>query len=192
MTPEINASCEDCSTKCRGKVLCITIDCTVSKAPLGCPPQATLCPSCDSFWGSMNQPALRIPTASVDSDHQAAVAREAQVIPVNTANHGADGGRATRRYVEVGYAPEPAALSCRCGLPAALKSVTKEGQNKGRKFFCCSRSQNDSSNCKFFQFCDEEEAGRPVRASSLPIYDAVCSRCMKRGHFARSCPEKSR
>ena len=191
MTPETNSACEECSAKCRGKVLHITIDCSVSKAPLGCPARATLCPSCDSFWASMNQDALRIPSTPALPDQPAEVLRDAQLMPTNFSNSGIHGARAQRPYVEVGYTSEPTASNCRCGVPAAVKSVTKEGPNKGRKFFCCSRPQSDPTNCKFFQFCDEE-AGRPMRATALPANDTVCSRCMKRGHFARSCPEKSR
>ena len=189
VSPEIHSACEDCSSKCGSKVLCITIDCTVSKAPLGCPLQVTVCPSCDSFWAAMNQDALRIPPIILG--HQTTVVRESHVQPANISNDETTGGRVMRRYVEVGYSAEAAVPDCRCGLPAALKSVTKESQNRGRKFFCCSRPHSDSRNCKFFQFCDEEESGRPMRAASIPKRDTVCSRCMKPGHFARSCPEKN-
>ncbi|PFH53711.1 hypothetical protein AMATHDRAFT_136850 [Amanita thiersii Skay4041] len=42
--------------------------------------------------------------------------------------------------------------TCRCGTPANLHTVTKETENKGRKFWKC---PNKESDCKFFEWDDE-------------------------------------
>lgn len=44
------------------------------------------------------------------------------------------------------------AVTCRCGQPAPLRTVSKEGPNKGRQFYCCGNMMNG---CKFFQWADE-------------------------------------
>ena len=44
-------------------------------------------------------------------------------------------------------------LACNCGIPAASRTVRKDGPNKGRDFFCCSKPQGDQ--CGFFKFADE-------------------------------------
>ncbi len=36
-------------------------------------------------------------------------------------------------------------------------TVKKEGSNKGKKFFCCPRKQQDEGRCKFFLWANEEE-----------------------------------
>ncbi|XP_019872230.2 DNA topoisomerase 3-alpha [Aethina tumida] len=43
---------------------------------------------------------------------------------------------------------------CNCHLPAVQKTVQKEGPNKGRQFYCCSKPIGQG--CKFFQWCDED------------------------------------
>ena len=48
-------------------------------------------------------------------------------------------------------------LACNCGMPAASRTVRKEGPNKGRDFFCCSKPQGEQ--CGFFKFADEVVAG---------------------------------
>lgn len=94
-----------------------------------------------------------------------------------------------RQKVDIAYAVDPPPPDCRCGIPAAVRSVMKDSRNKGRKFFCCSKPQNDANNCKFFQFCDEDANGFRARTSLSATNETVCSRCMKTGHFARSCTE---
>ncbi|BGP08533.1 DNA topoisomerase [Rhodotorula toruloides] len=47
--------------------------------------------------------------------------------------------------------------SCGCSIPAVERTVTKEGPNKGRKFFGCSKGMSES--CGFFAWTDEEGSG---------------------------------
>lgn len=54
-------------------------------------------------------------------------------------------------------------IACKCGMPVVMRTVIKEGANKGRTFFSCPKPQAES--CGYFQWTDE-----PPRAttSSLP------------------------
>lgn len=45
--------------------------------------------------------------------------------------------------------------NCDCNKPAVSRTVSKEGPNNGRTFFCCSLPQDDSSRCTFFAWEDE-------------------------------------
>lgn len=40
--------------------------------------------------------------------------------------------------------------SCKCGLPATERTVSRETVNKGRRFYCC----GGESNCNFFRWVD--------------------------------------
>ena len=89
------------------------------------------------------------------------------------------------------------AMTCRCGDPAVLKTVQKEGANKGRGFWCCSKPRG--SGCSLFAWADDasqradlpvpvsEEAvrGGPSNASST---GSACFKCGLPGHWARNCP----
>lgn len=48
----------------------------------------------------------------------------------------------------------PVMVMCRCKNSAELRIVTKEGENKGRYFYNCKRSQLPGS-CKFFEWADD-------------------------------------
>lgn len=43
---------------------------------------------------------------------------------------------------------------CRCPHPAVLRTVQKEGHNKGRTFWSCSKPMSDESACGFFEWSD--------------------------------------
>ncbi|XP_058819738.1 DNA topoisomerase 3-alpha-like [Topomyia yanbarensis] len=65
--------------------------------------------------------------------------------------------------------PQPARSSdeqvmCRCPLPTKEFTVKKEGPNKGRPFFTCSKPQNEQ--CGFFQWADENTAPQTASGSS--------------------------
>lgn len=45
--------------------------------------------------------------------------------------------------------------NCDCNKPAVSRTVSKEGPNNGRTFFCCSLPQDDGSRCSFFAWEDE-------------------------------------
>lgn len=62
---------------------------------------------------------------------------------------------------------------CNCGLPAVLRTVSKEGQNKGRRFFGCPRFGTDeaASKCNFLLWEDAQpavEGNNHVGFYSLP------------------------
>ena len=44
-------------------------------------------------------------------------------------------------------APEKAPVSCKCGKPGVIRTVQKDGENKGRKFYCCDRK---GMSCDYF------------------------------------------
>lgn len=44
-------------------------------------------------------------------------------------------------------------VMCNCNTPAVQRTVSKEGPNKGRSFYCCSKPIGQG--CRFFQWADE-------------------------------------
>lgn len=59
--------------------------------------------------------------------------------------------------------------SCGCGVPAVKRTVSKEGANKGRKFWTCSKAQNDDSRCGFFDWASDNRGGDlPSSSGSAP------------------------
>lgn len=45
------------------------------------------------------------------------------------------------------------AVQCNCNVPATRRTVSKEGPNKGRPFYCCAKPMAQS--CGFFKWADE-------------------------------------
>lgn len=45
-------------------------------------------------------------------------------------------------------------VNCLCSLAAVKRTVSKDGANKGRQFWACSKDFNDLDNCKFFEWAD--------------------------------------
>lgn len=43
--------------------------------------------------------------------------------------------------------------NCNCELPAVQRTVSKDGPNKGRPFYCCSKGMGQG--CNFFKWADE-------------------------------------
>lgn len=93
--------------------------------------------------------------------------------------------------VEVGYADrrgrEGATVTpmCGCALPSVMRVVAKEGPNKGKQFFVCSKQQQDETRCNFFKFSDSVGDQNDTNGR-----DMICSHCKQSGHFARACPNK--
>ncbi|CAK5281387.1 unnamed protein product [Mycena citricolor] len=76
---------------------------------------------------------------------------------------------------------------CKCGEEAVQRTVVKEGDNKGRKFWNCGSAQD----CDFFEW---DDAVRPASSSmgAGPSRDQdVCYKCNQSGHWASSCPNGS-
>merc|ERR1719300_285776 len=48
-------------------------------------------------------------------------------------------------------------INCNCGQPSARRTVQKDGANKGRDFFCCSKPRDEQ--CGYFQWADELDDG---------------------------------
>ena len=46
---------------------------------------------------------------------------------------------------------------CKCNIPAIQRQVVKEGQNKGRMFWTCSKSQDEQ--CGYFEWDDDQGGG---------------------------------
>ena len=87
---------------------------------------------------------------------------------------GRGGGGAGHRQDESGYGSFPdtpgdddgGTVACNCGLQSVKRTVQKEGDNKGREFFTCSKNRDEQ--CGFFQWADEEP-----RSNSRPQQNRV-------------------
>ncbi|KAG0707107.1 DNA topoisomerase [Suillus ampliporus] len=89
------------------------------------------------------------------------------------------------------------ARQCQCREDAARRTVTKEGSNKGRIFWGCSKGKDDG--CGFFEWDDEPTkpkstaAPRPMSSRSVSQNDPTsssgkCFKCDREGHWASVCP----
>lgn len=90
------------------------------------------------------------PSREIESDYSAALAgrrKKPTAAPAAAANAGAPirqydrGGGGVGGGGGGGFAPEGPAENCGCGVPSRQLTVSKEGPNKGRKFFSCAKSR---------------------------------------------------
>lgn len=58
--------------------------------------------------------------------------------------------------------------NCRHGFPCCIRMVKKEGVNKDREFFCCSKGKEDS--CGFFEWVPSEEMDPHSTVNFNPQY----------------------
>jgi hypothetical protein len=63
--------------------------------------------------------------------------------------------------------------NCKCGEPASVQIVKKDGPTQGRPFFCCSKGRDAS--CGFFQWADQSTSGaggqQQQRQQQAPRYN---------------------
>lgn len=89
------------------------------------------------------------------------------------------------------------ARQCQCHEDAVQRTVTKEGQNKGRIFWGCSKGKDGG--CGFFEWDNElpkpksAPAPRPMSSRSvtqngLTSSSGKCFKCDQEGHWASACP----
>ncbi|CEH19275.1 prokaryotic type i dna topoisomerase [Ceraceosorus bombacis] len=93
--------------------------------------------------------------------------------------------RHLRRLAEPPKEQTPA-VRCRCDLDAKVCQVNKEGPNKGRHFYTCSK-ESTISRCGFFEWLPEDGA----ISGSLGITSGSsgeCFLCQQKGHWASECP----
>lgn len=58
---------------------------------------------------------------------------------------------------------------CKCGEPAKLCTVKKEGPNQGKQFWGCAKPQTQS--CKFFKFATNASPPKPQEPQKKRKYD---------------------
>ncbi|CAK8696344.1 unnamed protein product [Clavelina lepadiformis] len=103
-----------------------------------------------------------------------------------------------------GHSSTTSGVTCRCSLPAVHRTVHREGTNKGRSFYACSKPRENG--CGYFEWADQDNSKNPAGASrnkeNLIGSDTVsrpsargrkpptCSLCHEGGHTRRGCPKK--
>ncbi|XP_071870527.1 topoisomerase 3-alpha isoform X1 [Bombus fervidus] len=97
-------------------------------------------------------------------------------------------------------------IKCHCNQNAIQRIVQKDGPNKGRPFYSCPKSINES--CKFFQWADENSgntynvSGRQDKGTfreeknlskrrQIATGKRKCGICGTEGHTRRTCPENA-
>ncbi|KAG7098452.1 hypothetical protein E1B28_000402 [Marasmius oreades] len=83
---------------------------------------------------------------------------------------------------------------CDCNVSAAQRTVVKDNENKGRKFWTCGNERA----CKYFQFVDEPTSNVPAKRTHSNTVNAgtssqnetpdACYKCYEQGHWASQCP----
>jgi hypothetical protein len=76
-------------------------------------------------------------------------------------------------FVEYVIAYQRRRKYCDCGLETVERTVTKEGSNRGRKIFMCSKDSHDKTRCSFLQmdppcFCGKSAYVRTSHSASNP------------------------
>lgn len=86
-----------------------------------------------------------------------------------------------------------AVRTCRCGENASRRTVSKDGGNKGRMFWGCSKGRDEG--CGFFEWDDEPSRSTGASTSvtrstsqTNPSSSGRCFRCDQEGHWASACP----
>lgn len=132
----------------------------------GYPERLTVCPSCDRFWREIHHTGLSLPNASggpvsaasvrqiqdinqtpqptatpTTSDYGAALSGTAVIRRPNGKEIKANTGNTTTFRAANATANADDGPECKCGTPAKLLTTNKEGANKGRQFYTCTKPQ---------------------------------------------------
>ncbi|KAI6113286.1 DNA topoisomerase [Pisolithus croceorrhizus] len=75
---------------------------------------------------------------------------------------------------------------CLCKESASLRTVTKDGVNKGRTFWACSKGRDEG--CRFFEWHDEPGKLTGESTHNNASSSGRCFRCDQEGHWAAACP----
>ncbi|KAL9957422.1 hypothetical protein ACROYT_G039055 [Oculina patagonica] len=115
---------------------------------------------------------------------------------INRNNTGLNSGRNTTFSGASGSMDtDSSSPSCNCSEPAVSRTVSKEGPNKGRPFFCCAKPRGQG--CDFFEWGDAPgpsaasskfKTGRSAPTNSGATKKRKCGVCHQEGHTKRSCP----
>jgi len=141
------------------------------RAPHGVPPEVAMCPCCDPLWAAAGERPLSLPASSARPSAQQFHPPPVNVLsvtgrPAESDYAAALAGRKKKPATGVGAAavqqaragPEVSHVSahggapprdvnvpvCGCGAPGKQLTVSKEGPNKGRKFFSCAKPRYDT------------------------------------------------
>ena len=72
---------------------------------------------------------------------------------------GGSSGYGTYPSQGAGSSNQSGTKNCQCGEAAVTRTVNKDGANKGKMFWSCSKMMGDSSKCNFFEWSDDSAAG---------------------------------
>lgn len=123
------------------------------------------------------------------------------------------GGRGRGRGASRGGEARVSVVMCNCEEEAVLRTVQKEGPNKGKQFYTCSKPREHQ--CRFFEWADNvppssvqsysTRGGRghggrgggnswrrtrsEVAEGSRKRAPSTCSVCREVGHTKRTCPQ---
>ena len=83
-------------------------------------------------------------------------------------------------------------MNCDCQLPVVIKKVSKEGENLGKEFYCCSKNS-----CRFFQWANgtmpltaairKPSSAVPQAKGSLTVKLSLASYDVKSNTFWFAC-----